>query len=273
MQSPPTSTATNDSTGGTKAHTSTRTSQDSSPPSRLGDLLKSPTGARGSPYALNPELVAQHEANRIKAEAAEKARADKARKERAIALWTASGVDKRHRMRKYEDLAKHQRWAETFDAGMEVVSNGGIIALLGDRGNGKTQCGVEMVRRFCRQLHPCLYVRSREIGMKLREAFRSDTIKERDQVEFFVKPQLLVIDEAQEKPDSDFEQRSLTLILDRRYGEMKPTVIIANLDEPEFRRLVGVSVVDRIREGGGILMFDWPSFRLTKPEGEHGPNI
>lgn len=150
-----------------------------------------------------------------------------------------------------------------------------MLAFLGDRGNGKTQMGIALIKHVIRTEKididsaqwgkpPMigLYVRAREIGMMLRECYKqTSTLTEKQAVDQFCHPKILVIDECQERPDSDFEQKSLTLILDKRYGAMKPTVMIANCDDAAFRKVIGASAVDRLRENGGILPFDWPSFR------------
>lgn len=142
------------------------------------------------------------------------------------------------------------------------MDGGGILALLGDRGNGKTQCGVMLVRRFCLELKLSLYVRAREIGLRVRRAYDSGAqITELEALEEFISPRLLVIDEVQELPEKDFSRDTLTYIVDCRYGRCVPTVLIANATEDAFKRIVGPAVIDRLREGGGVIVFDWPSFR------------
>lgn len=179
-----------------------------------------------------------------------------------VKLWSRSGVDERHAQRQFCDMAKHKEWNNAMNQSMTVVRRGGVLCLLGDRGNGKTQCGVELIRQTCLESKSCLYIRVREVGIKLRQAYdSSNSIDEAMALNTFVKPHLLVIDECQEKPDKEWEFRHLTLILDKRYGAMRPTVLIANSTVPQFKELMGGSIVDRIYEGGGAILFDWPSFR------------
>lgn len=160
------------------------------------------------------------------------------------------------------NLAEHAKWASAYEQAMAVAERGELCVLLGPRGNGKTQCAVEIIRMFCRRVLSCLYVRSREVGMRLRQAYGSmSTLTEIAAVRQFQEPHLLVIDECQERPDRDFELRSFTLILDRRYGALRPTILIANCTPEQFATLMGGSVTDRLKEGGGIVPFDWPSFR------------
>ncbi len=178
-------------------------------------------------------------------------------------LWESSGVSKRHKMNTSEVVLAHSKFKVAYEKSLIVIRGGGTVLLLGDRGNGKTQCGVELIRTISfEDLRSCRYIRCREIGMKLREAFGGkSSLTEMAAMEQFVRPYLLVIDECQERMESDFEVRSLTLIIDKRYGECKPSVLVANCSEKNFIDLLGPSIVDRVKEGGGAVVFDWPSFR------------
>lgn len=192
-----------------------------------------------------------------------------------LEAFRASGVDKRHANRKLDDLLKDGEWARYWPIARKIVNEGGMLALLGDRGTGKTQLAVELVRAVCRETPldesvlgwakpPSLavYARAREIGMKFRECYDKDSpLTELSVVNLFVRPRLLVIDECQERPDKDHEIRTLSMILDKRYASMLPTVLIANCDDKALAGLFGPSVSDRIREGGGYIMFKCGNFR------------
>jgi DNA replication protein DnaC len=76
---------------------------------------------------------------------------------------------------------------------------------------------------------------------------------------------LLVIDEIQERADTQFEDRTLTNLIDARYYGMRPTILIGNLRPSEFAARIGSSIASRIRETGGVIEFNGPSFR-DKPQ-------
>jgi DNA replication protein DnaC len=197
---------------------------------------------------------------RLKREETE--RAARQKRYRQIELWEEAGAPARHRGRQLGELKMHGLWAAAFEATCGIVDARGILVLLGDRGNGKTQCGVELVRRYCLALKPCLYVRCREIGLRVRRAYDpGEHVTEQEAIYEFTRPQLLVVDEVQELATTDFARDTLTYILDCRYGRLVPTVLIANATEDGFKRIAGAAIVDRLREGGGVIVFDWPSFR------------
>ncbi len=139
--------------------------------------------------------------------------------------------------------------------------------VLGDRGTGKTQMAASVIRQHCEAKCEALYRRMMDIIIDLRASFnrsiRSDRIEphEHDILRALSGVSLLVIDELQEQGASDYDKRTLTHIIDTRYGAERPTILIANLTVPQFAQLVGPSVLDRAKETGSVILCDWPSFR------------
>lgn len=75
-------------------------------------------------------------------------------------------------------------------------------------------------------------------------------------------PHLLIIDEIGATKPSEFELATLFTIINSRYEQQKPTIIVTNLMPEELPAAMGERCVDRLREGGGIaLIFDWESAR------------
>ena len=79
-----------------------------------------------------------------------------------------------------------------------------------------------------------------------------------------ISPSLLILDEigvSKEKP-SDFELTTLFAIINGRYEELRPTVIVSNLDGQSLPAAIGERCIDRLREGGVIVIpFEWESQR------------
>ncbi len=51
-------------------------------------------------------------------------------------------------------------------------------------------------------------------------------------------------------------------VLDKRYGEQLPTVMVSNLTVDELVNLLGDRIIDRMREdGGALLQLNWQSNR------------
>lgn len=174
-------------------------------------------------------------------------------------------------------------WLEAEKRLAGIVGAGTTIALVGPRGTGKTQLAVRAMgwaghdaanrhrERFSKPWEGNLsesirgaarYTTAMGLFLSLKQTFSEGSKEtERDAIEKWCSPRLLVIDECQERGESAWEDRILTHIIDRRYGAMLDTILIANLTPEEFSASMGESVIDRIRETGTLIECNWPSYR------------
>ena len=74
---------------------------------------------------------------------------------------------------------------------------------------------------------------------------------------------LLIIDEVGVQNGTENERNILFEIIDGRYQEMKPTIIISNLGKDEISNLISQRSVDRITQGGAVIPFTWESHRSS----------
>ena len=98
---------------------------------------------------------------------------------------------------------------------------------------------------------------------EIRDTFRKASEKsELELMDEYAGAVLLVIDEAQERGETDFENQKLTAIIDARYQQCRPTIVIGNyLTKADFAASISPSIISRIQENGGAIHCDWPSFR------------
>jgi DNA replication protein DnaC len=75
-------------------------------------------------------------------------------------------------------------------------------------------------------------------------------------VKALTKPSLLVIDEAAKRGETEWENRLLFEILNKRYGDFKDTILIANQSREEFSKSMGPAIVRRMDEVGGLMVFE-----------------
>lgn len=184
-------------------------------------------------------------------------------------LWVRSGCPDLHRSRKTPDLVRHPRWAEAFATALKVIQAGGMVSLIGERGTGKTQIGVECAKSVVRDMKSALYTQAQELIAKIYATYNGKG-DEATAIKSFITPHLLILDEQQERRHTEDENRLLTYVLDRRYSSVKPTIIVSNAQEEQFRGQVGPSVWDRIHESGVVLVCNWPSFRVHHGEAQEG---
>lgn len=155
-----------------------------------------------------------------------------------------------------------------------VCDGGALVVLCGPRGTGKTQLAVEVVRAFLGTLAPAmavqmgrrfpdppaLYTTAAEMFRAIRTGMLGDE-GERVAVSAFTRPLLLVIDEAHERGNTDYEDRTMTQIVDARYREMRNTIILSNETGEALASSLGKSIISRATECGGVIVADWVSFR------------
>lgn len=156
-------------------------------------------------------------------------------------------------------------WSDSFSKVSGSLGSGFIYAVLGTRGTGKTQLAVSLVRQnsYERQ-KSSLYVKALDIFIALREGFRKDGETESKIIKHFTKPSLLIIDAMEERGETPFEDRLLNHIIDKRYDNLRDTVLISNQTAEAFSASAGPSIVSRIHETGDKIICDWPSFRFKR---------
>lgn len=181
-------------------------------------------------------------------------------------LYSAAEVPARHQKALPE--ATGTPWGDVRDKLIGRIGSGFLMALIGPRGPGKTQLAEQVIRAASAVGRPCLYVRAMEIFLRLRASFKSDALTELEVIQGLIAPKVLVIDEIQERGETAWEDRVLSYLMDRRYGDMGDTLLIANLTKAELRESLGPSISDRIRESGGVIECNWASFRTKTAIGE-----
>ncbi len=155
-------------------------------------------------------------------------------------------------------------WGEQFLKlkAMLDPSKGRLIALVGGRGNGKTQMAVEAMKVRTHLLKSARFASAVEFFIRIKATYRKDS--DSDEMEVlaeFQKPSLLVIDEIGKRGGSEWENTMLFELLNRRYNDMKDTILIDNRSSAEFVETIGPSLASRMNEGGGIMDCTWESFR------------
>ena len=185
--------------------------------------------------------------------------------------------------KRYENAAPAvgDEWQAHYRQGLATVDSGGIVVMYGAHGTGKTRMAWEIARKATpqdshyatgglgwnagRKERPAIYTTAVGLFLEIRDTFRAESeFSEMQVVKKHTDAGLLVIDEVQEKGSTQFEDRKITQIIDARYMHERPTILIANYNKREFADSLSPATLDRIRENGCGLYFDWDSYRKIR---------
>lgn len=151
-------------------------------------------------------------------------------------------------------------YAERFD---DRLSNGGGLVMCGQPGTGKTHLACGIANHIAKTGRTSLFLSVMQAVRRVKETWgRHDSETEAEVIAKMLKPDLLILDEVGVQFGSETEKLILFEIINGRYSEMRPTIIISNLAREELGAYLGERVIDRMSEGGGAtLAFTWESKR------------
>ena len=142
----------------------------------------------------------------------------------------------------------------------EHLRDGTGLIFAGKVGTGKSHLACAILQAHLPR--PVLYVTCADLIRMLRETWRKDSARsERAVLSTLVALDLLVIDEVGVQYGTESEQHHLYDVLDLRWREQKPTILLTNLNMDELKALMGERTFDRLRDTCRMVPFTWESHR------------
>jgi DNA replication protein DnaC len=158
--------------------------------------------------------------------------------------------------------SRSKQWSVTHESIKQSLFGGGTFVVLGRRGTGKSQMAVCLIKYSCWSGRVSLYVEYPEIFLRIRQSMDTDGLSELTAIDEFVHPYFLVIDCFElRKTNSEYENRTFDLIMEKRHKNMRATIIISNDKREEFLKQLGKSIEDRMHDDGGLFELTGKSFR------------
>lgn len=155
------------------------------------------------------------------------------------------------------------QYANKFKA---MQDNGGSMIFYGTCGTGKTHLACAIANHIVSEKKGnVLYSKVYDVTASVKNSWSGKGATESEVIKQYTKPDLLIIDEVGVQFGSEAEQMILFRILNKRYEDIKPTIIVSNLDEGGLTKFLGERLIDRMYEGGGgMVAFNWESHRRNK---------
>lgn len=205
-------------------------------------------------------------------EAAATRRATEAKAKRLEQRLAASGIPERFKGKGFHDyetptpgaaaiLAKLKDYAEKFP---EYKATGTCAMLCGELGTGKTHLACGLVEYVIREHDmAAIFVKVAHAIRRMKSTYNKGASEtERQVIDAYRAPDLLVFDEIGVQFGTEAEKFILFEIVNERYEAMKPTVFLSNLAIEGLTEYAGGRVIDRMRENRGkLFIFDWNSHR------------
>lgn len=155
-------------------------------------------------------------------------------------------------------LAAVRSFAENFE---QHFQRGDGLVLSGKPGTGKSHLACAVIQHIYPNAQG-QYVTISDMIRSIRDTWRKDSEKsESDVLNLLTSLDLLVIDEVGVQYGTDAEKHLLFEVMDKRYREMVPTVLITNQNSKGLKDFVGERVFDRLKQTSKWVPFEWDSHR------------
>lgn len=223
------------------------------------------------PTVITSPCPACQAERRSEDEARKQAEADRQRQHRVNQLKAASRIPARFADRSFADYAATEQGQKIAlgvckafaDTWPEKSASGASLVLTGGPGTGKTHLACAVANAVMPgYLASCKFGTVATILRYIKDTYRKDSDRsEQDAIDALIRPDLLILDEVGVQVGSEHEKLLMFEVLNARYQELRPTILISNLAAGELEQFMGQRVMDRYRECGSVLAFDWDSYR------------
>lgn len=164
-------------------------------------------------------------------------------------------------------LAVARRYLETL---ADRLAGGDSLVFCGGPGTGKSHLTAAIIVGAIRAGRTAAYLSVYDLILAARATYANSGVTLQKVLDALIEVDLLAIDEVGAKVGNE-DIWLLSALIDGRYRRQRPTIIVTNLTPEQLEGYLGVRIMDRLREGKGVVLaFTWESHRrkttITKDE-------
>jgi len=140
--------------------------------------------------------------------------------------------------------------------------DGSSLILCGKPGTGKSHLACKLGIELMDKDYSVRYVTASKALRYVRASYaKNPDYSEQDAINYFVNVDLLILDELGVKVASENDKALLFEIIDERYQQKLPSIVISNLTIKNLKEAIDERMIDRLKHNGTLLIFDWESYR------------
>ena len=144
-------------------------------------------------------------------------------------------------------------------------ADGVSLVFCGKPGTGKTHLACGIALEWIQSMRSATFCTVLAAIRSIKSTYSRDSDRTEDEaISALTGVSLLVMDEVGVQLGTEHEKMLVFEIINERYQNMRPTILISNLTQSELTEYLGDRVMDRFRESGAVVAFDWESYRGSK---------
>lgn len=181
-----------------------------------------------------------------------------------------AGIPLRFRSRSFENfsadtkpMADCLRIAEEFAIEFsDRKAEGATAVFSGKPGTGKSHLAIAVCMAIMARGYTAMYLNALDAIRLIRSTWKRESERlESEVMNDLATVDLLVLDEVGAQYGTEGEQVILFDIINRRYQDQMPMILLTNQGKDGFKQYLGDRAFDRLREAGRWVAFDWESHR------------
>jgi DNA replication protein DnaC len=189
-------------------------------------------------------------------------------------IFEMSGIGKRFKQCTFENFQIYFEVSKAFEAVAEYAESfnkysqeGKGLYISGGCGVGKSHLVCALAQELIFQNHTCLFILVPELLELIRKSYNTKlSDEEMHLLSKIGSVELLILDDAGSERGTLWVQEQLFMLLNKRYGNMQPTVITTNCNGAELEEKLGKRIVSRLIQSSIMVNISAPDYRLRKSE-------